>query len=202
MTDPGRRAMTLKAKPAAGVVDAGRDILVGLIGAVAQGHESALHRLYQLTAAKLNGIVSALLRDPALAEEVLQDTFMNVWRHAPSFDPSISSPITWLAAIARNRAIDRLRAERRHRAAASIDDHAPADEADPPLERLLAAEASQGLRRCLARLDPELERAIRAAFFGGLTYDELATREGVPLPTMKSRIRRGLLRLRACMDAQ
>jgi RNA polymerase sigma-70 factor (ECF subfamily) len=190
----------IEAEPSADVVDAGRSVLVGLLARVAERDQLALHRLYQLTSPKLNGVIIAILRDAALAEEVLQDTYMNVWRQASTFDPTLSSPVTWLAAIARNRAIDRLRAERRHRDKVEpIEDCALPDETMPALDRLIAGDQRAALLRCLAGLEPDQERPIRAAFFQGHTYEELAAREGVPLSTMKSRIRRGLLRLRSCM---
>jgi RNA polymerase sigma factor (sigma-70 family) len=199
-----QRPMTNQQNTQASLNDAGRIVLVGLIGRVA-GTESvakdaaALQRIYHLTAAKLNGIIIAVLRDQALAEEVLQDTYVNVWRHAAGFNPSVSSPITWLAAIARNRAVDRLRMEQRLRAD-NIDDHEIVDDHLLAVDQLIAGETSDRLRHCLSCLDPDQQRAIRSAFFGGHTYDELAQREGIALSTMKSRIRRGLIRLRTCMD--
>jgi RNA polymerase sigma factor (sigma-70 family) len=199
-----QRPMTSQQNTQASLHDAGRIVLVDLIGRVA-GTESAvkdaaaLQRIYHLTAAKLNGIIIAILRDQALAEEVLQETYVNVWRHAAGFDPSMSSPITWLAAIARNRAIDRLRIERRLRAD-NVDDHDIVDEHLLAVDQLIAGETSDRLQHCLSCLEADQQRAIRSAFFGGHTYEELAQREGIPLSTMKSRIRRGLIRLRTCMD--
>lgn len=166
------------------------------------GHDDrrAFERLYRLTAAKLFGICLRICEDRQAAEDVLQDVYATVWRRAGAFDPGRASPITWLAAIARNRAIDWRRAR------GSIA-WAPADAMDgvadtkPDVhDAMLADEAERQLFRCLDELEADANDAIRQAFFSGLTYAELAGRRGVPLGTMKSRIRRGLLRLKGCLD--
>ncbi len=189
-------------RPEAGKpTEAGRAVLVALLREVAAQDPRALQRLYALTSAKINGVVNRIMRDATMSEEVLQDVYVNVWRKADTFNPEFGSPITWLASIARNKAIDRLRAERsRSFALDSLDDVEIVDPSMPAVERLI--ESQDGLRMldCLALLDRDQQRAIRAAFFDGSTYDELARREGVPLSTMKSRIRRGLMKLRACLD--
>ncbi len=183
------------------LADAGRAVLVELLRGVAAHDPHALERLYGLTSAKINGVIHRIMGDTAIAEEVLQDVYVNVWRKAGSFNPAFGSPITWLASIARNKAIDRLRSERsRNFATDSIDDVELADESVPVIERLIATQDGTRLMGCLALIDQDQQRAIRAAFFEGLTYDELARREGVPLSTMKSRIRRGLMKLRTCLD--
>jgi RNA polymerase sigma factor (sigma-70 family) len=198
--------MTDQAETIAAVHDAGRALLVDLLTRIggaggASPDPAALQRLYHLTAPKLNAVILAVLRDRALAEEVLQDAYVNVWRKAASFDPSRSSPITWLTSIARHRAIDRLRSERPF-AADDIADHDIVDDHPAVIEQLIIGEDSERLRRCLCCLEADQQQAIRAAFFAGLTYEDFAAREGLPLSTVKSRIRRGLLRLRACMDRQ
>lgn len=181
--------------------DAGRAMLAALLLRIVRQDGQALQHLYGLTSAKLNGVILAVVRDHVLAEEVLQDTYMNVWRQASSYDSRLGSPITWLVTIARNRAIDRLRSERsRTKRFEPLDDIDVADETTPVLDRMMAGQDAAHLRSCLGHLDADQQRAIRAAFFDGLTYEELARRENVPLSTMKSRIRRGLIRLRACMD--
>jgi len=131
----------------------------------------------------------------------LQEAYINVWQKAAGFDPARSSPITWLAALARNKAIDRLRA-RGSRPSEPLGDDALAI-ADPSAsasERLESAEEGRLLARCIAELEERQATPIRQAFFGGATYAELATREGVPLGTMKSWVRRGLLRLKECLQ--
>jgi RNA polymerase sigma factor (sigma-70 family) len=141
------------------------------------------------------------LNDRSEAEDVLQDVYVTVWRKAAAFDPGRASPITWMVAIARNRAIDRLRASAVSRrmepieAADAVSDPAPA-----AVERVELAQQHQRLAGCLEELEPRHSTAIRAAFLDGATYEELATRMSVPLGTMKSWIRRGLLKLRACLE--
>lgn len=175
-----------------------RDELVAALHRTGLGDRAAFRRLYEATSAKLLGVALRILADRQLAEDVLQDTYLTVWRKAGTFDPARASPITWLVTIARNRAIDRLRAGRESRpieAAAHLADDAPS-----PAQ---AAEASDEVRRlndCMDELDDRTGAAIRTAFMEGVTYDALATRENVPLGTMKSWIRRGLLRLKACLD--
>ena len=179
--------------------DARRHELARLLENAAADDRASLKRLYECTSAKLYGICVRLLRDEAEAQEVLQEVYLTVWRKAASFDATRASPITWLATIARNRSIDRLRARQVPtedlRLAADIPDDSPSS-----LQLLETAEDASRLSRCLEELESHACAAIRAAFFDGATYPELAEREGVPLPTMKSWIRRGLISLRGCLD--
>jgi RNA polymerase sigma factor (sigma-70 family) len=182
--------------------DATRSQLVAAIARVAGGDRAALRIVYQDTSAKLFGVCLRILSNRSEAEDVLQDVYVTVWRKAGSFDPAKASPITWLVAIARNRAIDRLRATAVSRrmepieAADTVSDPAPA-----AVERVELAQQHRRLAGCLAELEPRHSAAIRAAFLDGSTYEELAERMSVPLGTMKSWIRRGLLKLRACLEA-
>jgi RNA polymerase sigma factor (sigma-70 family) len=185
--------------------EASRSQLAAALVRVAAGDRTALRMVYQDTSAKLFGVVLRILSDRGEAEDVLQDVFVTVWRKAGSFDPVKASPITWLVTIARNRAIDRLRAGGGRRrtesieAADDVSDPAPAAE-----ERLEQAQEEhrqrQRLARCLEELEARHAAAIRAAFLDGAAYDELARRMDVPLGTMKSWIRRGLLKLRTCLE--
>jgi DNA-directed RNA polymerase specialized sigma24 family protein len=155
-----------------------RSQLAAALMRVAAGDGAALRTVYQDTSAKLFGVCLRILNDKSEAEDVLQDVYMTVWRKAAGFDPGRASPITWLVAIARNRAIDRLRA----------------------VERVELAQQHHRLARCLEELEAQHSAAIRAAFLDGATYEELSQRMSVPLGTMKSWIRRGLLKLRACLE--
>ena len=181
--------------------DANRSELVAALARVAGGDRAALQMVYQDTSAKLFGVCLRILNDRSEAEDVLQEVYLTVWRKAASFDPARASPITWLAAIARNRSIDRLRSAAGGRrmdpieAAEEVRDPAPA-----AVELVEAAQQSSRLGLCLEQLEPRQASAIRAAFLDGNTYEELAERMRVPLGTMKSWIRRGLLKLRDCLE--
>ena len=174
--------------------------LVAAINRVAGGDRAALRLVYSETSAKLFGVCLRILGDRSEAEDVLQDVYLTVWRKAASFDEAVASPITWLVAIARNRSIDRLRSAgpRAHaplEAAAEVP-----DEGLSALERLEIGEDQARLKDCLQELEERQSAAIRSAFLDGFTYEELAERNRVPLGTMKSWIRRGLLKLRACLE--
>ena len=178
---------------------AARDELRGLLGQVVARDSAALKELYERTSAKLYGICLRLLRDEAEAQDVLQEVYVTVWNKAISYDPARASAITWLATLARNRSIDRLR---RWRAPTDGLENALeiADERPSSLDVLEQAEDALRLQRCLEQLEEKARSAIRAAFFDGATYPELAKREGIPLPTVKSWVRRGLIRLRGCLE--
>ena len=179
----------------------GRAILSRALGRIAAGDEAALRDVYDRTSGKLFGICLRILGDRGEAEDALQDVYVSVWRRAGSFDGSRASPITWLATLARNRAIDRLRSAKRLRSAAPAE--AAAEVADPApsaLDRLEASETGGRLNECLGELEERTGDAIREAFFGGFTYAELAGRMRVPLGTMKSWVRRGLMKLKDCLE--
>jgi RNA polymerase sigma factor (sigma-70 family) len=181
--------------------EASRSQLAAALVRVASGDRAALRMVYQDTSAKLFGVCLRILNDRSEAEDVLQDVYVTVWRKAGGFDPTRASPITWLVTIARNRAIDRLRSGGVNRRTEPIEaaDHV-SDPAPAAAERVERAQEQQRLARCLEELEARHAAAIRAAFLEGATYDELAQRMKVPLGTMKSWIRRGLLKLRACLE--
>ena len=180
--------------------DGARKQLVAVLARIAGGDRTALRLLYRDTSAKLFGVCLRILRDNGEAEDVLQDVYITVWRRAATFDLDRASPITWLVAIARNRSIDRLRAGAKARRMQPIDD--AFEVSDPAPNALAQAESGEEHRRlmdCLGELEPRHAAAIRAAFLDGATYEELAQRVDVPLGTMKSWIRRSLMRLRDCL---
>ena len=167
-----------------------------------QGDRSAFRTVYEATSAKLFGVCLRILPDRQTAEDVLQDTYVTVWRKAASFDATRASPITWLVTIARNRAIDRLRSAAPMKNAAPVEEaHDLADDGPLASEVVEQVDEAARLNGCLETLEDRARGVIRTAFFEGATYDELAKRENVPLGTMKSWIRRGLLRLRSCLEA-
>jgi RNA polymerase sigma-70 factor (ECF subfamily) len=177
-------------------------VLAAALSAVAGGDKAAVETLYEHTSAKLMGICLRILNDRQEAEDVLQDVYVSIWTRAGSFDPTRASPIAWLATIARNRAIDRLRA-RGARAQSSPVEEASEVADDKPDGFAAAAERQEGERihYCLSTLEARAQEVIRAAFFDGLSYSDLARRAGVPLGTMKSWIRRGLQRMKTCLEA-
>ena len=168
---------------------------------MATGNEdrAAFSTLYNLTSAKLYGVCLRICEDRGAAEDVLSDVYLTIWRRAGAFEPGRASPISWLATIARNRAIDWRRSTGR-KAAVGLDAALEvADDTPSVEERMVQGEDGQRLHLCLDELDDKQRGAIRSAFFGGLTYAELAERDAVPLGTMKSWVRRGLQRLKDCL---
>ena len=180
-------------------VDARRRDLGQWLRRVSTGDQSALKAVYDRTSAKLYGICLRVLGDEAESQDVLQEVFVTVWRKASQFEESRASAMTWLGVIARNKAIDRLRARGRPTATLDAADHI-ADEGPSALDVIEQAQDRARLSDCLETLDERARTAIRAAFFEGLTYGDLADRDKVPVGTMKSWIRRGLLRLRGCLE--
>jgi RNA polymerase sigma factor (sigma-70 family) len=182
-------------------VDQARQYLVERLQAVAEGDRSALRDLYERTSAKLFGVCLRILPDREEAEDVLQEVYLTVWNKAERFDPTRASPITWLATIARNRAIDRRRAIGPRAFDRPVDDALDIAAVDPDaLTQLQRSEENRQLADCLETLDERARGAIVSAFYGGHTYEELAVREKTPLGTMKSLIRRGLAKLKGCLD--
>ena len=167
---------------------------------IAQGDREALRALYAATAAKLFGVCLRILSDREESEDVLQEVYATIWRRADRFDPARASVTTWVSTIARNRAIDRLRARGPLAWAEPVEALEIADEA-PGAERLLsAADDAARLDGCLGELDERTRAVIRTAFFEGVTYEALARRMDTPLGTVKSWIRRGLARLKGCLE--
>ena len=189
--------------PASPTADpAARATLVEALVATGREDRAAFRTLYRLTSAKLFSVCLRICQDRSAAEDVLSDVYLLIWRRAGAYEPGRASPITWLATIARNRAID-WRRSTAGRPSASLDE-APdvADDEPSAVDRLLRSEEDSRLHLCLDQLDDKQRGAIRTAFFDGLTYAELAERDAVPLGTMKSWVRRGLLRLKDCLDAE
>src|SRR5438270_9776791 len=181
--------------------DEHRSQLSAALARVAGGDRAALRIVYEDTSAKLFGVCLRILNDRSEAEDVLQDVYVTVWRKAGTFDPGRASPITWLVAIARNRSIDRLRAGAASRRIDPIETAEDVPDAAPAaLELLEQAQEHARLATCLGELEERHATAIRSAFMDGMTYEELAGRMNVPLGTMKSWVRRGLLKLRACLE--
>lgn len=176
-----------------------QDALEDLLSRVALGDRAAFRRLYERTSAKLFGVCLRILKDRGEAEDVMQEAFVKIWRSAGGYTQSNARPISWLAAIARNQSIDRLRARRP--AAADLDDIVDAaDDAPSPEAQAVASDDRMRLERCMDGLELDHAAALRSAFLEGYTYEELAQRMAVPLGTMKSWIRRSLLKLKDCLQ--
>jgi RNA polymerase sigma-70 factor (ECF subfamily) len=159
----------------------------------------AFDLLYRQTNAKLFGVCLRVLNDRGEAEDALQEVFVKIWTKADRFAVSDLSPISWLVAIARNHAIDRIRARRKPTqdidAALDIADPAPGPEA-----MALAGGEKQRIEHCLGELEEDRAQAVRGAYLTGESYGELAERHGVPLNTMKTWLRRSLMKLRECLE--
>lgn len=181
--------------------DADRDHLRALLSATAGGDRRAFENLYQRTSAKLFGICLRILSERTQAEEALQDVYLAIWRKADLYDGDRASPITWLAQIARNKAIDHLRANKSERLSQPIDLVAEiADDAVGVADLAETRDEGRRLHRCFDELSGEQRSVIHTAFFEGCTYEEIAERSSTPLGTVKSWIRRGLIRLKECLQ--
>lgn len=175
--------------------------LVTLLDQIGTGERNSLKMLYDATSAKLFGVILRILLERGEAEDVLQEVYITVWRKAAEFDATRASPITWMVTIARNRAIDRLRA-RGSRPTTTLDHAAEVRDAAPTADALIdTVQDARRVEKALAQLDPKHAAIIRSAYFEGLTYEALSEREGVPVGTLKSWVRRGLLRMRTVLEA-
>ena len=176
--------------------------LMELLARTALADQRAFAELYRTTSAHLYAVALRILRDTGAAEEVLQESFVNIWHHAGSYVAAKSQPLTWLTSVVRNRCLDQLR--RREVQTVTMDDEdeglAIAAEDPTPLEMLLSGADARAVGACVEALEQGQKQAIALAFFQGLSHSELAHHLREPLGTVKSWIRRGLERLRACLD--
>ena len=195
----GANTMDGPAPSARNEADAARQRLVEALVATGGEDRGAFRTLYQLTSAKLFGVCLRICGDRQAAEDVLSDVYLTIWKRAGAFEPGRASPISWLATIARNRAIDWRRSAGRTPPARVEDISELADDRASAEDVMLVDERAAQLHGCLDQLEQRQRDAIRTAFFDGLTYAELATRDAVPLGTMKSWVRRGLVRLKDCL---
>jgi RNA polymerase sigma-70 factor (ECF subfamily) len=174
--------------------------LVWLLSAVAKGDEAAFARLYTATRAKLYGVLIRILRRQDLADEVMQETYLKIWTGAGQFDPLRAAPISWMVAIARNRAIDLLR----KRSEASIEDEPQAmdaaAESPDPLARRELSEDLQRLLACIGRLPADRQRLVLLSYYNGWSRERLATELDASINTIKTWLRRSLLEVRECLD--
>jgi RNA polymerase sigma-70 factor (ECF subfamily) len=173
--------------------------LVWLLAAVANGDEAAFERLYAATRAKLYGVVLRILHRQDLTEEVVQETYVKVWNNAAQFNPAVSSPITWMAAIARNRAIDVVR----KRGELSLEDEPSAlevaAETPDPLARREMSEELKRLLECVGQLNPDRQKLVLLAYYNGWSREQLATKFDAPVNTVKTWLRRSMMDIRQCL---
>ena len=175
--------------------------LAPLVHRTALGDRRAFEQLYRQTSATLFGVALALMRRRDLAEEVLQEAYIKAWHAAGTYQAERGTVSTWLGTIVRRSAIDRLRRQKGdRRAVADPDWELFEDDGPGPLERMMADADARRLAKCLEHLDERQRESVRLAFFHGMTHSELAERLATPLGTVKAWIRRGLDRLRGCLD--
>lgn len=178
--------------------------LSALLSKCALKDQQAFAALYRSSAPKLFAVALRITRRRDWAEEVLQESYVSIWHHAEAYDARKSAPMTWMTAIVRNRALDWLRRPRESELGQSQEDllASVADDSPGPEELLQRATNAARIAQCLAELSEEQQRSIRFAFFYGLSHSELAAKLHRPLGTVKTWIRRGLERLRRCLEGK
>ncbi len=169
-----------------------------LISRVALGDRSAFSKLYDASSAKLFGVALRVLNNTASAEDVLQETFMKIWRYGDRYASTGNSPMTWLITIARNTAIDRLRATKYTSDIADVEDRMAASGPTPEQSVIAGSEAAR-IVGCLDELPDDRRSAVRGAYLEGASYADLAAKFDVPINTMRTWLRRSLIALRECM---
>lgn len=176
---------------------------------IAAGDRAAFRELYGMAGPKLSGVLYRILGNRTEVEDALQEVFIRIWRRASQYHPERGAAMSWLIAIARNHALDLVRARPQSRG--HFRDEARDEDGRNPLERVADTRAgvettlvAQGEARrvldCMDELDPERARAVQGAYIQGLSYNDLAARHGVPLNTMRTWLRRGVQRLKECLD--
>lgn len=177
----------------------GAGALVALLDRTASGDIPAFRGLYEATSAKLFGVVLRILHERGEAEDVLQEVYTTVWRKAAEFDSSRASPITWMATIARNRALDEFR---RQKVMPSTDiDHEVdlASDAEDALDAMERTDTLKALLQCLNSLEKDRRDLVLLAYYRGLSREDLAQRSGRPVATVKTWLHRSLAQLRVCL---
>ena len=182
--------------------------MTALLVRVARADRAAFRDLHARTAPKLAGVLTRMLGDRAEVEDAVQEVFVRVWNRAAQFDADRGQGLAWMIAVARNHALDRLRARpqaRGFRQADPAPDGADpldlvADSAPGPEARMIAAGEAARVQDCFGELEPDRAAMVRGAYLRGLSYQDLADRHAVPLNTVRTWLRRSLLKLRECLD--
>ncbi len=177
----------------------GRDEIEALIAQVALGNQTAFSNLYDATSGKLFAVCLRVLNERAAAEDAMQEAYVKIWRNADRYQVTGHSPMTWLITIARNTAIDRLRARTTDHDVADYSERIASPALSPEQSAVATSEAKR-IVQCLDELDTDRRAAISGAYLQGKTYSELSDQFDVPLNTMRTWLRRGLIALRECMS--
>jgi RNA polymerase sigma-70 factor, ECF subfamily len=176
------------------------ETLTALLERVAKEDAAALRELYDTAGPKLFGLALRILSKHEWAEEVLQDSFVNIWRHAGDYRRGLSAPMTWMSAIVRNRALDHLRRldTQETEWSDALDDLVATGDPDPEALSAVSTQARL-LERCMQQLEPAQRQAVALAYLRDQSHSEIAETLTVPLGTVKSWIRRGLSKLKTCL---
>lgn len=174
--------------------------LEALLAGIAGGNRDDFERFYALTSRRVYGLARRVLIDAELSEDTTQEVYLQVWTNASRFDPAVGSPLAWLLTLAHRRAVDRVRSEqssanREARFGAAMQEPDYDNVADTVAQRLDA----EAVVQCLDSLTETQRESVRLAYYGGLTYREVAEKLNAAVPTIKSRIRDGLIRLKNCL---
>ncbi|MHC3001676.1 ECF RNA polymerase sigma factor SigK [Gordonia metallireducens] len=178
-------------------------LLRDLLASASTGDRAAFTRLYDLTSSRIYGLAFRVVRDREYAEEIVQEAYLQYWQKADQYHAARGSVLTWMMTIAHRRAVDRVRSEQLQQD--RMSDYGAASVETPrniPLEVAVHADEARTLRTCLGELTELQRSSIEMSYFGGLTYPEVAQQTETPLPTVKSRIRDGLRRLKQCLRTQ
>ncbi|HZR34238.1 MAG TPA: sigma-70 family RNA polymerase sigma factor [Nevskia sp.] len=178
--------------------------LTQLLAAVGSGDQRAFAQLYEACSAHLFGLLLRILQRRDWAEEALQDCFLKIWQKSETYEPARGAPLTWLSSIARYRALDLLRMKRPEVEMPEEGEEPPLALADPgqdPVDGAIEGEGLGRLKDCMRGLQDEQRRSVLLAYYEGYTHQELAQAMDAPLGTVKSWVRRGLSRLRECLEA-
>ena len=171
-----------------------------LIARCALRDRAAFRVLYERTSAKLFGVTLRILKDRSEAEEAIQEVYVKVWQRADRYVAGNTRPISWLVAVARNHALDILRARRP--VSEDIDVALEIPDGGPSPERAVQDSQDRGrIDHCLGTLEPDRADAVRGAYLDGYSYEELASRYAVPINTMRTWLRRSLIKLKDCLSA-
>lgn len=182
--------------------------LTDLLRNVGQQDRAAFREIYRLTSPRLAGVLTRILRDRSEVEDALQDVFIRIWQRATQFDATRGAPMAWLVTVARNVALDRVRARPEARGLARPETSQPQPDlidqlvatGPGPEANVLAQSEARRVVNCFQELEQDRAEAVRGAYLQGLSYSDLAQRHDVPINTIRTWLRRSLLRLKECLD--